>query len=117
MINRRENPPRGNDEQGNKGWWLRERMVNEHVTLDSEPAQPNPFFDLTQELESFHKRESVVRAHCPGTLANQKRKLGVRAQDRHLWALNLLTSSVECCTEHNYRFCHSAQSYTFLWTL
>ena len=29
------------------------------------------------------------------------------------WVLNLLTSSVECCTER-YRFRHSAKSYTFL---
>ena len=29
------------------------------------------------------------------------------------WVLNLLTSSVKCCTER-YRFRHSAESYTFL---
>ena len=33
-----------------------------------------------------------------------------------LWVLNLLTSSAEFCTEP-YIFCHSAQSYTFLWAL
>ena len=35
MINRRENSPRGNDEPGNKGWWLRERILNECVVSES----------------------------------------------------------------------------------